>query len=101
MDNLVDGFDLYRYPHTAPFTTIELSRKMSFIHGAAFIENGRQIACGSDHGAIYLYSVEKVERTQTLKHGSRGTMIQALDVSCAQLFMEFMELKSLAGCVNQ
>ncbi|KJA24984.1 hypothetical protein HYPSUDRAFT_53480 [Hypholoma sublateritium FD-334 SS-4] len=79
VDNLVDGFDLYRYPHTAPFSTIELSRKTSFIHGAAFIENGTQIACGSDHGTIYLYSLEKVERTQTLKHGSRRTMIQALD----------------------
>ena len=86
VDNLVDGFDLYRYPHTAPFHTIELSRKTSYTHGAAFIENGMQIACGSDHGIVYLYSVEKAERTQTLKHGSRRTMIQALDVSCAQIW---------------
>lgn len=79
----MDGFDLYKYPHAVPFNTIEVPRKTRFVHGAAFVENGAQIACGSDHGIIYLHSVEQGELLQRLTHGSRRTMIQALDVSNA------------------
>ena len=77
----MDGFDLYKYPHTVPFNTIEVPRKAPFVHGASFVKNGTQIACGSDHRIIYLHSMEQGEISQKLKHGSQKIMIQALDVS--------------------
>ncbi len=101
VDNLVNGFDIYKYPHTAPFNAIEVPRKTPFIHGASFIENGSQVACGSDHGIVYLYSVEKGERLQKLKHGSQTTMIQALDVSYFSHFFRFGRVDGVKSLSRQ
>ncbi len=30
VDNLVNGFDIYKYPHTAPFNAIEVPRENTF-----------------------------------------------------------------------
>ncbi len=103
VDNLIDGFELYRYPHTAPFSSIEIPRKTPFVHGTTFLENGAQIACGSDHGTIYLFSVELGDRLQKLRHGSQRTMIQTLDVSyiSTSSYFRYLELNLLQGSFNQ
>ena len=88
----MDGFDIYRYPHTAPFNAIEVPRKTPFVHGVTFVENGAQIACGSDHGTVYLYSVDKGERLQKLKHGSQRIIVQALDVSYVFRVLRFSKV---------
>ena len=45
------------------------------------MENTNFIACGSDHGKIYLYSMETTKQLQVLKHGPKTSMIQVLDAS--------------------
>lgn len=81
VDNLVKGFDLYSYPRTSPSETFTIACEKTYIHDAVFLEKSNSIACGSDHGKLYLYSLDTTKLIQTLKHGSKTSMLQALDVS--------------------
>ena len=82
VDNLVKGFDLYQYPRTSPSDSFNIPREDAFIQEAVFLENANSIACGSDHGKIYLFSLETTKCTQKLSHGARKSTIQILDVCC-------------------
>ncbi len=79
VDNLVDGFDLYRYPCTSPSNSFHIPREKAYIHGCAF-SGGSLVACGSDHGLVYLYSLDTGQSAGKLRHGSRNTMIQVIEV---------------------
>ncbi|KAJ3498536.1 hypothetical protein NLJ89_g10208 [Agrocybe chaxingu] len=79
VDNLVKGFDVYSYPHTSPSDSFTIKRGKTYLQDSVFLEDGSSIGCGSDHGKIYLYSLETTKCVQTLKHGSKITMVQALD----------------------
>lgn len=80
VDNLTKGFDLYEFPHTSPSESFSVSRTKVFVHQGIFLEGGMAVACGSDHGLIHIFSRGTSTCLQKLKHGSRKTMIQVLDV---------------------
>jgi WD40 repeat protein len=79
VDNLVDGFDLYQYPRTSPSESFHIPREKAYVHGCAFV-GGELVACGSDHGLVYLYSVDTGQSVGKLWHGSRNAMIQVIEV---------------------
>jgi len=79
VDNLVDGFDLYQYPRTSPSQSFHITREKAYVHGCAFV-GGKLVACGSDHGVVYLYSLDTWRSAGKLRHGSRNTMIQVVEV---------------------
>jgi hypothetical protein len=80
VDNLAKGFDLYHYPHTSPSESFPIPREKAFIQQGIFLEDETSVACGSDHGKIQIISLGTSKCLQKLKHGSRKTMVQALDV---------------------
>lgn len=80
VDNLVKGFDLYNYPHTSPSDSFEIPRERAFIQEAIFLEDETTIACGSDHGYIYIFSVGTTKCLQKVKHASSNTLVQVLAV---------------------
>ena len=81
VDNLASGFDLYEYSQTSPSHSFTIPREAARVHALKFLESGRLIACGSDHGTVYLFGLGTSKRVQKLKHGSKKSLIQAIDVS--------------------
>jgi len=79
VDNLVDGFDLYQYPRTSPSESFHIPREKSYVFGCTFV-GGKLVACGSDHGLVYLYSVDTGRVAGKLRHGSRSAMVQVIEV---------------------
>lgn len=86
VDNLAKGFDLYNYPHTSPSDSFVIPRERAFVQQAIFLEKETTIACGSDHGTIYIFSVGTAKCLQKIGHGSRKTLIQVLNVCFILLF---------------
>jgi uncharacterized protein YjiK len=85
VDNLVKGFDLYHYPRTSPSETFTIVRDKAYIHEAIFLEDVSSVACGSDHGKLYLYSLETTKLLQALKHGRKTSMVQVIDVGISPI----------------
>ena len=81
VDNLAKGFDLYSYPRLSLSKCLLVERQRAYVHDGLFLESGRAICCGSDHGEIYIFSLQQDKFVQTLQHGSSKSMIQVLDVS--------------------
>ena len=86
IDNLAKGFDLYNYPHTSPSESFVIPRKRAIVQQAIFLEDETTIACGSDHGTIYIFSAGTAKCLQKIGHGSRKTLIQVLSVCFILLF---------------
>ena len=80
VDNLTKGFDLYAYPHSSPSDSFPIGRDKAFIHQGVFLEDETSVVCGSDHSDIYIYSLGTSKCLQKLRHGSRKTKIQVLNV---------------------
>ncbi|KAF8886712.1 WD40-repeat-containing domain protein [Gymnopilus junonius] len=78
VDNLMKGFDLYEYPRPSPSESFPIVRERPYVHDTMFLEHGGCIACGSDHGKVYLFCPETGELVQRLAHGSRTSMVQAV-----------------------
>jgi hypothetical protein len=74
IDNLSNGFDLYNIPRTSPTHSLIIPTKRLYTKQGVFTKNGAQIACGSDHGKVYLYDTQQAERLQVLRH-TTGTDI--------------------------
>jgi hypothetical protein len=87
VDNLTKGFDLYQYPRTSPSDSFSIQREKAIVQEGIFLENETSIACGSDHGDIYVFSLGTSKCLQKLKHGGGKAAIQVLDVSCCKLCM--------------
>jgi hypothetical protein len=81
VDNLSNGVDLYNIPRTSPHRSFEIPSTRTYVKGTCFAENNSLAVCGSDHGQVYTFCLGGGDRQQTLKHGSKKTMIQAIDVS--------------------
>ena len=56
VDNLTNGFDLYQYPQSLPSDSFPIPREKAIVQEGIFLENETSIACGSDHGDIYIFS---------------------------------------------
>ena len=80
IDNLTKGFDLYTYPHSSPSDSFPIARDKAFVQQGVFLEDETSVVCGSDHGEISIFSLGTSKCLQKLKHGSRKTRIQVLNV---------------------
>jgi hypothetical protein len=82
VDNLTKGFDLYAYPHSSMSDSFPIARDKAFVQQGAFLEDETSVACGSDHGEVYIFSLGTSKCLQKLRYGgARNTKIQVLDVS--------------------
>ncbi len=81
VDNLAKGFDLYQYARTSSSKSFVVPRENAYIHTVLFLENGHLIGCRSDHGMMYRFCPQTAKCVQKLRHGSRKSLIQVLDVS--------------------
>lgn len=57
-----------------------IRRERPFVQEAVFLEDETMIACGSDHGHIYTFSVGTTKCLQKIKHGSPKSLVQVLTV---------------------
>jgi hypothetical protein len=80
VDNLAKGFDLYDFPQSSPSDSFTIPRERAFVQEAIFLEDETMIACGSDHGRIYTFSVGTAKCIQKIKHGSSKSLVQVLTV---------------------
>ena len=81
VDNLSKGFDLYDLPRSSPSYTFAVPGKKRCVKVGVFGEDSSIIACGSDHGKIYIFSTASPVPLQIMGQSSRWIPIQALDVS--------------------
>src|SRR5277367_6271599 len=81
VDNISKGFDLYDLPRSSPSYTFAVPGKKRCVKVGAFAEDSSIIACGSDHGKMYIFSTASPVPLQIMSQSSRWTPIQALDVS--------------------
>ena len=88
VDNLAKGFNLYDFPQSSPSDSFLILRERAFVQEAIFLEDETMIACGSDHGRIYTFSVGTAKCIQKIKHGSSKSLVQVLTV-CTLLFLKF------------
>lgn len=77
---MANGFDLYSPTRTAPTRHFEVPTSRKFVKQGVFGENGKVAVCGSDHGVAYLFALKGGKPFQTLRHGRKGDLIQAVDV---------------------
>jgi hypothetical protein len=101
VDNLAKGFDLYQYPRSSPSESFPIPREKAYVQEGIFLENETSIACGSDHGDIYIYSLGTTKCLQKLKHGGGKAAIQVLDVSCCKLWMVVYLTQQMIRLVQQ
>src|ERR1700684_1222721 len=80
VDNLAKGFDLYDFPQSSPSDSFSIPRERAFVQQAIFLEDETMIACGSDHGHIYTFSVGTTKCLQKIRHGSFKSLVQVLSV---------------------
>lgn len=81
IENLSKGIDLYDLPASSPVCTFPLLTKKRYTKDCVFAEGTSIIVGGSDHGLIYIFSMDHSEPIQMLKQSGTDIPIQALDVS--------------------
>ena len=81
VENISRGFDLYDLPRSSPSYAFPVPTKKRCIKAGVFAEDSSLVACGSDHGKIYMFSTASPVPLQIMRQASRWTAIQALDVS--------------------
>src|SRR5258705_423497 len=74
------GVDLYELPGSSPSCTFAIPSTRRCTKDVGFAEGATVIISGSDHGKIYVFSVDRPEPIQTLKQAGARSLIQALDV---------------------
>ncbi|PPR03094.1 hypothetical protein CVT26_004613 [Gymnopilus dilepis] len=80
IDNMKNGFDLYPPNRINATSTFVVECTRNFVKKSAFGEAGKVLVCGSDHGAVYIFSPsEGTNPLQILKHGPRSHMIQSVE----------------------
>ena len=80
IENLSKGFDLYDIPRSSPLYTFSIPTTKRCIKVGVFAEDSSIVACGSDHGKIYIFSTASPMPVQIVKQAGGSTAIQALDV---------------------
>lgn len=73
VDNVTDGFDLYRLD-TGGFIRTLVVKEAERTHpkGVHFAEAGRLVIGGSDHGRVYIFDRKTAKILKTLKHAGKG-----------------------------
>ena len=80
INNMADSFDLYSGNCPAPIRSFPVRSTKKYIKGGVFAEGGRAVACGSNHGKVYVFSIADTKPKQELVHGNRKQMIQTVSV---------------------
>jgi len=80
VETLSRGVDLYELPGSSPSCTFSVPSKRRCTKDVGFAEGAAVIVSGSDHGTIYVFSIDGPEPIQTLKQGGVRSLIQAIDV---------------------
>ena len=80
VDNMTNGFDLYSLSCTSPLRSFVVPMTKAFTKNGVFGEKGQTVITGSNHGKVYVFAVNKAKPIQTLAHGRKGVMIQAVEV---------------------
>jgi WD40 repeat protein len=70
IDNLRDGFDIYRLDRTSPFLSLKLPAQRLYTKQASFAESMRLVVCGGDNGLVHIFDLATGKEIQTLKHGA-------------------------------
>ena len=81
---MTNGFDLYNSSRTTPLKSFEVPTTKIYAKKGVFGEKGHIIVTGSDHGMVYVFAV-KTDSMQKLEHGSKGIMIQSVEVKVLPL----------------
>jgi hypothetical protein len=77
---MTDGFDLYTASRLAPIRSFQVKATKKYVKAGVFAEGGRAIACGSDHGKVYVFGISDTKPKQELLHGNRKQIIQTVAV---------------------
>ena len=80
VDNMTSGFDLYPQGDFAAKKLIAVKCKKRVVKAARFVEDGEIIVTGSDHGKAYVFETRTGGLLESLGHGRKDQMIQALGV---------------------
>ena len=94
IDNLAKGFDLYNFPQTSPSDSFAVRREKAFAQEAIFLEDETMVACGSDHGTVYTFSVGTMKCLQKIKHGCSKSHVQVLAVRISFIPLPFTNYKA-------
>ncbi|PPQ84073.1 hypothetical protein CVT24_002417 [Panaeolus cyanescens] len=80
VDNLMTGFDIYTPPRTSPNQRFEVKRHGNQVYAVEvkFGEGGALVVGGSDHGVVYIFQSDTGDCIQTLLHGNKSTLVQAI-----------------------
>lgn len=81
VDNLSTGYDMYNFPRTSPARSFKVPTSRKFIKQGVFVESATGVACGSDHGYVYVFRAQTSKPAQMLQHAGKKVLIQAIDVS--------------------
>lgn len=80
VDNLRDGFDMYRLERpSAPIESFRARSRRLYVKQAVFGEGSKLVIGGSDNGEVIVYDAATGERVQTLAHGGSGTLVQCVE----------------------
>ncbi|PPR02023.1 hypothetical protein CVT26_008717 [Gymnopilus dilepis] len=85
VDNMQDGFDLHMPNRVGPARTYRIAMSEMYVKAGVFCEGGKVIACGSDHGRVYIFSSGEEQVKQELVHRRRQDLIQAVEILHTQI----------------
>src|ERR1700678_2011023 len=80
VENLSKGFDLYDLPLSLPSYTFQTPTRKRCIKDGVFVEESTVVACGSDHGKIYIFSMASSDLVQVIKQANNRVEVQAVAV---------------------
>jgi len=81
VETLSRGVDLYELPGSSPLCTFSVPSNRRCTKDVGFAEGATTVVSGSDHGAVYVFSIDRPEPIQILKHYRARSLIQSIDVS--------------------
>src|SRR5271155_5151890 len=80
VENLSKGFDLYDLPRSSPSYTFQTPTRKRCIKDGVFAEESTVVACGSDHGKIFVFSTASPDPAQVIKQANGKVEVQAVAV---------------------
>src|SRR5271168_723121 len=78
--NLSKSFNLYDLPRSLPSYMFQTPTRKRCIEDGVFAEESTVVACGSDHGKIYVFSTASPDPVQVIKQANNRVEVQAVAV---------------------
>ena len=99
VENLSKGFDLYDLPHSSPSYTFQTPTRKRCIKDGVFVEESTVVACRSNHGKIYVFSLASPDPVQVIKQANKRVEVQA--VAVVTVTVGASDIKSAKSKVGQ